>query len=66
MPLKTVFAILSAQEGVLNSSSNNSKFKNIDELKARMAAKSGGAGGFGGWGFARAVPGAGERIAAVE
>ena len=48
MPLKTVFAILSAQEGVLNSSSNNSKFKNIDELKARMAAKSGGAGGFGG------------------
>ena len=48
MPLKTVFAILSAQEGVLNSSSNNSKFKNIDELKARMAAKSGGTGGFGG------------------
>ena len=25
-----------------------------------------GAGGFGGWGFARAVPGAGERIAAGE
>ena len=55
MPLKTVFAILSAQEGVLNSSSNNSKFKNIDELKARMAAKSGGAGGFGG-GFGSKLP----------
>ena len=55
MPLKTVFAILSAQEGVLNSSSNNSKFKNIDELKARMAAKSGGTGGFGG-GFGSKLP----------
>ena len=31
------------------NSSNNSKFKNLDELKARMAAKnSGGGGGFGG------------------
>lgn len=43
-----------AQEGELNSSSNNSKFKNLDELKARMAAKSGTAsnlgGGFGGSG----------------
>ncbi len=38
----------------MNSSSNNSKFKNIDELKARMAAKAGGgfgqAGGAGGGG----------------
>ena len=32
----------------MNSSSNNSKFKNIDELKARIAAKSSGSGGFGG------------------
>ena len=27
------------------NSSNNSKFKNIDELKARMAAKNGGNAG---------------------
>ncbi len=32
--------------------SNNSKFKNLDELKARMASKNNaGAGGFGGGGF---------------
>ena len=34
----------------MNSSSNNSKFKDIDNLKARIAAKSGGGGGFGGAG----------------
>lgn len=33
---------------MLNSSNNNSKFKNLDELKARMAKNSGSAGGFGG------------------
>ena len=36
-----------AQEGTLNSSSNNSKFKDIDNLKAKIAAKN-NAGGFGG------------------
>lgn len=33
---------------MLNSSNNNSKFKNLDELRARMAKNSGSAGGFGG------------------
>ena len=31
----------------MNSSSKNSKFKNLDELKARMAAKNNAGGGFG-------------------
>lgn len=38
----------------MNSSSNNSKFKDLDNLKARMAAKNAGGnagGGFGGGGF---------------
>lgn len=47
----------------MNSSSNNSKFKNIDELKARMAAKAGGgfgqAGGSGGGGFGQTGGGGG-------
>lgn len=34
---------------MLNSSNNNSKFKNLDDLKAKMANKS--SGGFGGGGF---------------
>ena len=33
----------------MNSSNNNSKFKNLDDLKAKMANKS--SGGFGGGGF---------------
>lgn len=43
----------------MNSSSNNSKFKNIDELKARMAAKAGSGFGQTGGGFGQTGGGGG-------